>query len=108
MAACSDWPQTELPADYFEPFRVDVPALLVSGETDGTGPHGIWGKEVQSFMPNALHLVVPGGGHTPENECTRSLRHELFRTGTTEGLDPACMTNVPRPPFKIAAKRAGG
>ena len=108
MAACSDWPKTELPADYFEPFRTDVPAVLVSGETDATGSNGRWGKEVATFMPNALHIIVPGGGHTPENDCTRSIRHQLYRTGSTADIDSGCMQkNVTRPPFKMPAERGG-
>jgi alpha-D-ribose 1-methylphosphonate 5-triphosphate synthase subunit PhnH len=55
-------------------------------------------------MPNAIHLVVPGDGHTPENGCTRSIRHELFRTGTTKGLDASCITQVHPVPFKLPAK----
>ncbi|MEO7144424.1 MAG: alpha/beta hydrolase [Bryobacteraceae bacterium] len=50
-AACKDWPKTELPADYFEPFRLDTPAVLISGEADATGSNGRRGKEVASFMP---------------------------------------------------------
>ena len=108
MAACADWPKTELPADYFEPFRSEVPAVLVSGETDGTGPRGRWGDEVKAFMPNALHVVVPGGGHTPENECSRSLRHAMFRTGTTNGVDAGCMAKIPRPSFKLPSAAPAG
>ena len=68
MAACQNWPKTELPNDYFEPFQLDAPAVLVSGEADATGSRGRWGKEVASFMPNAVHVIVPGGGHTPDND----------------------------------------
>jgi len=106
MAACQDWPKTELPADYFEPFRLDVPAVLVSGATDSASTPN-WGEEVKSFMPNAIHVVVPGGAHTPENECTRSIRHELFRTGTTKGLDTGCMAKVKPAPFKLPTAAAG-
>jgi hypothetical protein len=49
MAACQDWPKTELPNDYFKPFRLDAPAVLVSGEADATGLGERWGKEVASF-----------------------------------------------------------
>lgn len=101
MAACADWPKTELPVDYFEPFRSDVPMLLISGEADGTGPRGRWGKEGMPSMPNAVHLIVPGGGHTPENACTRSIRNELFRAGTTKGLNQSCMSKLRRLPFKL-------
>jgi hypothetical protein len=58
MAACKDWQKTDLPAGYFEPFRSEVPAVLVSGATDPASPPN-WGDEVKSFMPNAIHLVVP-------------------------------------------------
>jgi pimeloyl-ACP methyl ester carboxylesterase len=104
MAACQDWPKTELPADYFEPFRLDVPAVLVSGEADATGAGGRWGKEVASFMPNAVHVIVPGGGHTSDNDCTRSTRQALFRSGITKNLDTSCMAKLQRPPFKLPAR----
>lgn len=101
MAACQNWPKTELPNDYFEPFRLDAPAVLVSGEADATGSRGRWGKEVASFMPNAVHVIVPGGGHTPDNDCTRRIRHALFRSGTTKDLDTSSMAKLQRPAFKL-------
>jgi pimeloyl-ACP methyl ester carboxylesterase len=104
MAACQDWPKTELPNDYFKPFRLDAPAVLVSGEADATGSGGRWGKEVASFMPNAVHVIVPGAGHTPDNDCTRSIRHALFRSGTSKDLDTSCMSKLQRPPFKLPAR----
>jgi pimeloyl-ACP methyl ester carboxylesterase len=100
MAACKYWPKTELPADYFEPFRLETPIVLVSGSEDSALPPK-WGEKARSFMPNAIHIVVPGGAHTPENECTRAIRHQLFRTGTTKDLDLRCITKVQPPPFKL-------
>jgi pimeloyl-ACP methyl ester carboxylesterase len=100
MAACKDWPKTELPADYFQSFRLETPAVLVSGGNDSASPPS-WGEEAKSFMPNAIHVVVAGGAHTPENGCTRSIRHELFRTGTTQGLTTSCVTKEQPVPFKL-------
>ena len=105
MAACKEWPKTELPADYFEPFRLETPTVLVSGATDPVSRPN-WGEEVKSYMPNAIRIIVPGGAHTPENECTRSIRHELFRTGTTKGLDVDCIAKVQGVPFKLPARSA--
>jgi pimeloyl-ACP methyl ester carboxylesterase len=105
MAACKDWPKTDLPSAYFQSFRLETPAVLVSGGNDSASPPN-WGEQVKSFMPNAIHVVVPGGAHTPENECTRSIRHELFRTGTAEGLDIGCITKVHPPSFKLPATAA--
>ncbi len=100
MEVCKAWPKTELPGDYFKPFRSNVPALLISGDTDPVAPPR-WGEEVKSFMPNAIHLVVAGGGHTPDNDCTRSIRAEMFRTGATKGLDLSCMAKLKPTPFKL-------
>jgi pimeloyl-ACP methyl ester carboxylesterase len=102
MAACKEWPKTDLPGGYFEPFRSEVPAVLISGGTDPVAPPR-WGREVASFLPNAIHVVVPTGGHTPENVCTRSLRGELFRTGSTRGLDLSCVASLRPVPFKLPA-----
>ena len=100
MALCKAWPKTKLPADYFEPFRSDVAAVLVSGDTDPVAPSR-WGEEVKSFMPNATHVVVPGGGHTPDNDCTKFIRRELFRKGATHGLDLSCIAKLRPAPFKL-------
>ena len=103
MAACKEWPKTNLPEDHFEPFHSEVPAVLVSGATDPASPPN-WGDEMKSFMPNAIHLVVPGGGHTPENGCIRSIKHELFRTGATKALDASCIAKVQPEPFKLPTR----
>jgi pimeloyl-ACP methyl ester carboxylesterase len=103
MAVCKEWPKTDLPGGYFEPFRSEVPAVLISGGTDPVAPPR-WGREVASFLPNAIHVVVPTGGHTPENACTRSLRGELFRTGSTRGLDLSCVASLRPVPFKLPAR----
>jgi pimeloyl-ACP methyl ester carboxylesterase len=100
MAACREWPKPELPSDYFEPFRLDTPAVLVSGNTDSASPP-ICGKEAKSYMPNAIHVIVPGGAHTPEDPCTRRIRRELYRTGATKDIDLSCVSKIRPPPFKL-------
>ena len=101
MAACNEWPKSELPPDYFEPFQVKAPTLVVSGANDPASrpPNS---KEIEkSYLPNAVQIVVPGAAHTPENPCIRSIRHQLFRTGTTDGLDIQCVSKAEPPPFKL-------
>jgi hypothetical protein len=84
---------------------LETPTVLVSGATDPVSRPN-WGEEVKSYMPNAIRVIVPGAAHTPENECTRSVRHELFRTGKTTGLDVGCIGNVQPVPFKLPARSA--
>jgi hypothetical protein len=59
-------------------------------------------------MPNAIHLVVPGGGHTPDNACIRSIKNEMFRTGATQALDLSCMAKLRPAPFKLPSNAAAG
>lgn len=104
MASCQVWPKTVLPADYFAPFRSDVPALLISGNTDpGTPPR--WGEEVHSFLPNSVHLVVPGG-HVPDSTCADLIADAVIRTGSTKGLDLSCVADLRPAPFKLPSESA--
>jgi pimeloyl-ACP methyl ester carboxylesterase len=101
MAACQEWPKTDLPADYFEPFQARTPAVVVSGADDPASRPPNDREIVRSYLPDAIQLLVPGATHTPENDCTRSIRHELFRNGTTQGLDIDCIAKRQPMPFKL-------
>jgi pimeloyl-ACP methyl ester carboxylesterase len=108
MAVCADWPRTNLPADYFAPFRSPVPTVLVSGEMDpATRPN--WGEIAARSLPNSVHIVVPGGAHVPENACVSDVREQLFASGSVNGLDVDCVVQMRPPPFKLpeAAKDGG-
>jgi pimeloyl-ACP methyl ester carboxylesterase len=98
VASCQMWPKTVLAADYLAPFRSDVPALLISGDTDPVAPPR-WGEAVHSFLPNSVHVVVPGG-HVPVSACTDAIADALFRTGSTKGLDLSCVAGLRPAPFK--------
>jgi pimeloyl-ACP methyl ester carboxylesterase len=99
MASCAVWPKTVLPADYFKPFRSDVPALLISGDTDSAAPPR-WGEVVHAFLPNSVHIVVPGG-HVPATPCTDAIADAMFRSGSTKGLDLGCVAGLRHSPFKL-------
>jgi pimeloyl-ACP methyl ester carboxylesterase len=92
-AACALWPRTARPRDDLAPFRSGVPALLVTGDMDPVAPPS-WAAQLRSAMPNALHLTVPGAGHTEENPCIDRIRAQFFRAGTVRGLDTACMAEL--------------
>jgi len=101
MEACREWPRTDLPADFFQPFRLETPAVVISGAADPASRPPNDREIVKSYLPDAVQLVVAGATHTPENECTRSIRHQLYRTGTTKDLDTQCLEKLRPPPFKL-------
>lgn len=104
MAACADWPRGEVPAEFYRPFRSNVPVLLVSGNLDPVTPPS-WAEIARSSLPNSVHLILPGG-HGQNHECVERLAGELFRTGSVEGLDRDCAAAARNPPFQLPTPAA--
>jgi pimeloyl-ACP methyl ester carboxylesterase len=107
MAACKEWAKTELPVDFFEPFQLKTPSVLVWGLEDPASAPALGREEAKSYVPNGIQVLVPGAAHTPENDCTRAIRHQLFRTGTTDGLDISCVGKLKPLPFKLPVTEHG-
>jgi pimeloyl-ACP methyl ester carboxylesterase len=99
IGICERWPKTNLPANWFDAFELDAPIVIVSGERDPGSPPR-WAFEALQYMPNAVHVIVPGGGHMPENTCLRLIRDQLFETGRTVDLDLGCVDRLESPPFE--------
>jgi pimeloyl-ACP methyl ester carboxylesterase len=99
MASCADWPRTELPPGFIGPYRSDIPTLLVSGDTDPATPPR-WGELVHSYLPNSIHLVVPGG-HVPVSPCTDAIAEQVFATGQVKTLDTSCVARLQPAPFQL-------
>jgi pimeloyl-ACP methyl ester carboxylesterase len=103
-AACDLWPRAEIPKDYAEPTRSDVPALILTGQWDPVTPP-VYGDEAAKHLPNSLHLVIPSGGHGFGGlnglDCTQNLVTEFINRGTTSGLDTSCVKNIRRRGFLL-------
>lgn len=88
--ACALWPYARLPASHWRPVRSGVPTLLLSGSLDPvTPPEGA--EAVAAHLPDALHVVVPGGGHGVGGPCVEGMVAELIGSGSLEGVDPSCV-----------------
>ena len=101
IRACRFWPKGRVPADYYEPVRADVPALILSGGIDPATPprHG---AAVASTLPNARHFVAPQLGHGVSlHGCAPRLIDTFIRKGTARELDGSCLERIPRPLFVL-------
>ena len=99
-AACHVWPDAELPDDFFEPVRSDVPTLLISGERDPvTPPSGA--ERVADGLSNHLHVVVPNGGHGNMNRCTTRMLAQLVVDGSLKNVDTSCISEAPPTEFRL-------
>lgn len=105
LAACSVWPRGKVPAGYYRPPESRVPVLFVSGQLDPVTPPE-WGEVALRRFPNGVHIVAPGGTHTPTSPCIEGLARELYATGSVKGLDLSCVARDPIPPFALPEGRA--
>ena len=97
-AACAIWPRGSLEAGHREPVRSDVPVLVVNGERDPVTPPQ-FGERALVRLTNALHVVVPYGGHYGNGECPNEIEEDFLRRGSVRGLDTSCLTRIQPRPF---------
>lgn len=102
IAACKDWPRGQIPADFHQPVRSDVPVLLVSGPYDPVTPPR-FAEQVARQLSHAVALVIPDGHHgaggLSHPDCLSGIVARFLARGTGEGLDTSCVATMQRPPF---------
>lgn len=99
--ACRLWPRAEVPADFYDPVRSDVPVLILSGGIDPATPprHG---DEVAKTLARSRHFVAPQLGHGVSlHGCAPRLIGDFIRAGNADGLDGRCLERIPRPLFLL-------
>jgi pimeloyl-ACP methyl ester carboxylesterase len=99
MAVAAFWPRGNVPSDYGEPVRSDVPVLLLSGTHDPVTPPR-FGEEAARHLENSLHLVVPGA-HGVGGPVIERIVREFLSKGTIEGLDTSGIEQIRLPPFAL-------
>ncbi|HEX2189024.1 MAG TPA: alpha/beta fold hydrolase [Longimicrobiaceae bacterium] len=105
-AACAGWPRAALPADFHEPFRSDVPVLMVSGGADPATPPAM-GERARRYLRNSLHVVVPAAAHGPVLPgCAQELAARFIAAGSHRGLSTECAAEVRWRPFAVPAAAA--
>jgi pimeloyl-ACP methyl ester carboxylesterase len=98
---CAIWPHAQVMEDFKQPVTSDVPTLLLSGEADPVTPPSNAEQAVKT-LSNGLSLVVPGIGHNViYRGCVPKVMQNFIETGTTAGLDTACIQDVRPAPFMI-------
>jgi pimeloyl-ACP methyl ester carboxylesterase len=82
--------------------QADTPALLISGEADPVTPPEN-AERVAALLPNSLHIVAPGLGHSNFYAgCIPNLLLDFLEAASPAGLDAACVQNVGPMPFFLS------
>ncbi len=95
------WPRGQAPEDLFTPLESDVPVLLVSGAFDpATPPQGA--EEMLPGLPNARHIIFPGGSHSAANFDGLDLIMAAFiKNGSATDLDVSAINTNRLPDFQL-------
>ncbi|AKC88286.1 alpha/beta hydrolase [Pseudoxanthomonas suwonensis] len=100
FAACASWPHGTRPDGFTDPFRSEIPVLLLSGELDPVTPPR-YAERVLEGLPNGRHLVLHGQGHgTLGLGCMPKLTGQFIESADAKALDAACLDTLTYvPPF---------
>jgi len=99
-AQCEAWPHSKRAANFREPLKGNLPALLFSGEFDPVTPPR-YGDAVAKYLPNSKHIVVKGQGHNvmPVG-CGPKIFARFIDSADAKNLDTKCLDSLAYvPPF---------
>lgn len=102
---CALWPKAELPEDYWQPIKSDVPALLLSGKHDPVTPD-VWAQTVATYLPNATRLNAAGGNHSISSEgCIPQLIAQFIERASMQNVKADCVDKIKPLPLILGANK---
>jgi pimeloyl-ACP methyl ester carboxylesterase len=101
MEACKEWPRGDIPRNYTELVKSDLPVLMISGEADGASAPWYGEAAVKNF-PKGRQVKIPHYGHQTDGPCVAGMFKAFIEEGSAEGIDTSCAVETRRPPFETA------
>ena len=100
-AACRDWPQGAVPADFYQIPATQHASLLLSGGLDPVTPPRHAQRVQQALGPLARHVVVQQAGHgVLSHACMRKVLTAFIQAPDNAkalAIDASCAQSIPRP-----------
>lgn len=102
--ACSIMGVPAMPASFNAPVRSDLPVLMILGSDDPATP-AHYGLAALHYLPNGRAVMVKGGGHGADTDCTNALVLQFVLAHSATGLDVnKCKATFKLPPFATSLK----
>ena len=96
---CAEWPHGSPDPDFHKSPRMEVPALLLSGEADPVTPPRR-GDDAMEMLPAGRHVTVPGQAHgVMYRGCLPRVVAAFVKKGSADGLDVACVERLHASPI---------
>ncbi len=105
IEACKAWGAPSSNNHPIEPRIFDIPALIITGESDPVNPPEYGAINAQHFV-DPVHITVPlmphGAGGMENTQCITNLLIKFVEQGSTAGLDTSCIYTIRPPPFRTS------
>jgi pimeloyl-ACP methyl ester carboxylesterase len=97
---CAEWPRRPVDPAFHAAPRLEVPALLLSGELDPVTPPRL-ADQAAATLPASRRITAPGQGHgILIRGCLPRVVTEFVKRGSADGLDVSCVDRLrPAPIF---------
>jgi pimeloyl-ACP methyl ester carboxylesterase len=101
--ACANWIRGNLPNDFLQPVRSDIPVLILSGEYDPITPVSM-AKEIAQYLPNNQLVVIPQMSHIfgglSNEECFDRITLDFIEHSGKLKLNTDCVNSMQPPPYE--------
>jgi pimeloyl-ACP methyl ester carboxylesterase len=103
QAACANWTRGNIPNDYLQPVRSDIPVLILAGEYDPVTPVSM-AKEIAKYLPNSQLVVIPQMSHIfdglSNEECFDRIAIDFIEQSGKSKLNTDCVKSMQPPPYE--------
>ena len=99
-AGCAAWPMPRASREMRQPWRSDIPVLLLSGERDPVTPPE-YGARVARSLSRSRHIVIRGGGHAEQGACKTEVVAGFLNDPTNGVAARTCLDQLDFPAFVI-------
>ncbi|MCA1625292.1 MAG: alpha/beta hydrolase [Acidobacteria bacterium] len=107
QTACANWVRGNIPNDYLQPVRSDIPVLILSGEYDPVTPVSM-AKEIAGYLPNSQLVVIPQMSHIfdglSNEDCFDRIALDFIEYSGKSKLDTTCVKSMQPPPYEKETK----
>ncbi|GAB4531870.1 MAG: alpha/beta fold hydrolase [Parvularculaceae bacterium] len=102
IAICADWPAGEIPSDFHDPVRSEVPVLLIAGELDVASPPDL-ARKTLAGLENGHLVILSNRSHwgLSGEPCPDQIVEAFLRNPADPSLETGCAAELERPPFAM-------
>lgn len=100
--ACKFWSRGEIPDDYMEPVRSNIPTLIISGSFDPVTPTSM-AKEIASTLPNSILVIISRMSHSfdglSNEDCLDKISIEFYNG--SKNINTECVKDMKSGPYRV-------